>query len=223
MTLAEWLLSIAQDLGDAPDNGGPLSYEAWSVERLREAAHEGRQTINRVYRRKEAAAVLDIPVGAGEIHDLSAHGAVVVRVLGVLSGGKMLQALDTSTNTRRDWSALWPAEVPPTPAWAPTTFAVQRLKGSDTIVQVQPAIPTADSYALRVLMHGVAPEAWTLTSCVDTYPYLGALRAYVQASALAAQVESTAALNASSEHMKRFVALMGATKQADAEVAREAQ
>jgi hypothetical protein len=97
------------------------------------------------------------------------------------------------------------------------------IKGSDTIVQVQPAIPTADSYALRVLMHGVAPDAWTLTSCVDTYPYIGALRSYVQAAALAGQVESAAALAASGDHMKRFVALMGATKQADAEVAREAQ
>ncbi len=223
MTLAEWLLSIAHDLGDAPDNGGPLSHEAWSIDYLRTQAHEGRQLISRVYRRKEFAAVLDVPVGAGEIHDLSAYGAVLVRVLGVLSGGKMLQSLDTSTNTKRDWAALWPAEVPPTPAWAPTTFTVQRLKGSDTIVQVQPAIPTADSYALRVLMHGVAPDAWTLTSCVDTYPYIGALRSYVQAAALAGQVESAAALAASGDHMKRFVALMGATKQADAEVAREAQ
>ncbi len=223
MTFAEWLQSVAHDLGDSPDNGGPLSYQAWSIETLQSFTHEGRQTITRVYRRKEFAAVLDIPVGAGEIHDLSAWGAVVVRVLGVLANGKMLQALDTSANTRRDWTALWSAEVPPSPAWAPTTFAVQRLKGADSIVQVQPAIPTADSYALRVLMHGVAPDAWTLTSCVDTYPYLGALRAYVQAAALAAQVESAAALAASADHMKRFTALMGATKQADAEVAREAQ
>lgn len=224
MNLQQFIESIAKGLGDLPDAGGPLSFQAWSVDELRTAVQEGRATVARVYRRKEHAAVLDVPVTAGPVHDLSEYGAQVNRVLGVIDGsGKVVQELHTTANSRRDWTALWPAETLAQPAWAPTNFNVTRVQGTDAVLLVDPPIPTADTYRLRVVMHGVAPAPWSLESCVDAYPYLSALRFFVQAQALASQVESATALSTSVKRMEQFVALMGAVRVADAEVQREAQ
>lgn len=224
MNLQEFLTDIALGLGDAPDNGGPLSFQVWPLQTLRDSAHEGRVTTARVYRRREHAAVLDIPVGAGPIHDLTPYGASVNRVMAVLDAhGRVIQELHTTANSRRDWGALWPADVPATPAWAPTNFTATKVHGTDAVVMVDPPIPTADSYKLRVVMHGVPPDPWTLQSCVDSYPYLTALRFFIQAQALAAQVESTTATTTSVKRMEQYVAMMNAAKVSDTEAQREAQ
>lgn len=224
MKLQQLINELAEGLGDFADHGGPLSFNRWSVPTLAGFVHEARCTIATIYRRKEHTAVLDIRVPAGAVHDLTAHGSVLMRVLAVIDAtGKVVQEIKTSANSKRDWGALWPAATPAEPAWAPETFTVTKVQGTDTIVMVDPPIPTACEYKLRVVMQGVPPTEWQLTDEIDTCQYLGAIRAYVMSAALGAQVESPAALTYSSDHMKRFLGFMGALKMTDAEVAREAQ
>lgn len=224
MTLQELIEDLSLGLGDYIDNGGPHSFKRWSVEFLQRRVHEARCTVATIYRRREHTRVLDIRVASGAVQDLGVHGHRVLRVIGVIDpAGTMVQRLRTSATGKRDWDSLWPVDTPPEPAWAPEAFTVTKVQDTDAILLVDPPIPTACEYRLRVVMEGVPPDEWDLTATVDAYPWVAAIRSYAMSEALASQVESPAALALSADHMKRFIALVGAARTADQEGARASQ
>lgn len=223
MRLLDLVNELAQSLGDYPDEGGPLSFQTWSREFLANRVHEARCAIATVFRRKEHAGVVDVPLSAGGVFDLSAYGARVVRVLSLSRRGKEVIRVTETGTSKRDWTALWTSTVPADPAWAPDAFRVTKVAGADSVVTVDPPIPGDDGYTLRVLLEGVPPARWELTDTIDTCAYLGAIRFYVLSTAKGEQVEGAAARADSAQHMTDFRTMMGAARVADQEVAREAR
>jgi hypothetical protein len=221
--LLDLINELAESLGDYPDDGGPLSFVTWSRTFLSNRVHEARCAIATIYRRREHASVVDVPLSAGGVFDLGVYGARILRVLSLLHHGQEVVRVTEAATSRRDWGALWTARVPAEPAWEPAAFRMSKVSGADTILTVDPPIPTREGYVLRVLLDGVPPTKWDLHDPIDTCAYIGAIRQYVLSTAKGEQVENPAARAASEQHMAHFLRMMGGAKTADAEADREAR